>query len=182
MALVHDVCCIFLPLLYTLSAPWEYGGRNTTNQLVVLDFCFGYYVADFIFWTTAYFSGFTNWPTIVHHTFCISGIVVSWLTGRSAADLSLGILVTHLPSPFGYTSFFLKELGGYDELVVSLKHHYVYVKIVANFLLSPIVIFNMLVSPETHVLIKVDALGLLVVNMHLLYQSVQQLLVQLRKQ
>ena len=168
VATLHDALSVVLPLSLNASiTKWVPGAPNTTSELLVLNLSCGYYLTDLTIWVVhGVKSQRLDLRQVAHHVCCITGIFASWFTGTSALDLNLGICITHLPSVFGYSRFFLAE-AGYGHLRVTRLcwNLYLFVKVVAILALSPPVVTRMLIDSNTHFVIKVDAAALLVVNL-----------------
>ena len=174
VAFVHDSIAVLLPVTLVLTQPLHLGGPNTRNQLIVLNTCAGYFFADGVCWIIHGIS--TNkydYVQLSHHILCFSGTVACWSTGQSGADLTLGILITHISSPFGYYRFFAKELGLLHTPTAKLcKHVYFWLKAVVVLALCPLLVVSILSNSIHCFLIKVVALGLYFVNLVWLRQVV----------
>jgi hypothetical protein len=174
VAFMHDSGALLLSLAVLASEPAiQIGGPNSMRQLAVLNSSLGYFLADGVYWVT---DGLANgkWNTrmLAHHTLCVSGIVSCWVSGRGAGDLLLGMILTHISSPFGYARYFAKELA--------LEHHpwaracawlYLATKLIAILILSPPVVFLMMLSRDNALVIKLCGLGILLINLAWLHTT-----------
>jgi hypothetical protein len=169
VAFIHDMGALLLPLmlLFSENLHVQIAGPNTPQQLAVLHNSLGYFLADGAFWIIEARNGSkVNTRMLAHHTLCVTGIVACWIGGRGAGDLHLGMILTHISSPFGYARYFAKELGQEHHTYARVCGRlYLVFKLIAILLLSPPVVFFMVASRDNILAVKIAAIGILVVNL-----------------
>ena len=171
VAFIHDSLAVILPVLMV----WPYiegaGGINTANEKILMNLSTGYLIADGVFWIVygTYVRHF-DILQLTHHFYCLVGTVSIWWSGTCASSLVLGLFLTHLSSPFGYVRLFTKELNLRNtELSRFCKHAYFWIKVATILVVSPLVVFLILLSDFHNVVFKLCSVGVLVVNMIWLY-------------
>lgn len=174
IAMIHDSIIIILSFVTILHGPNELGGKNTCLQSMVNSFSFGYFIADIVCYIYhGYYVGKMDQKQLFHHTCCILGFSSSMYSGRAAFDLDMGLLLTNLSSPPGYMRFMLKEIGMQDtDLCRRLKSVYITIKFISICLLSPPVVFSMVINQNTPIIIRTTGVGILGVNIDWLLTSI----------
>lgn len=167
VALVHDVGAVVLPTHCLLTSGVQFERELLLPQVRVLSFSLGYFVPDLCLWLYRGWSiGEYDYKQVSHHCFCILGTLVCFVTGRSGTEVVVGLLLSHVNSPFGYVRFLTKEAGLQDtRLSTYASRLHFTTKLVSIGVFSPPVVFEMVKSSVNHTVVKVCAVSVLVVNL-----------------
>lgn len=168
VSIAHAVISAVLALkLVALRTPLVIGGPNTREQVITLTVSSGYFLYDYAACTLndARHRKFDA-MNFFHHLATLAGLLTGLVTGRSGAELGLCLLLMEVSNPSMHMIHIFRELGMNDSGVAEAnKALFALIFTLARILAGPVLTYKTILCPESHVIVKAGALGILVVSL-----------------